>query len=113
MAKPKTFTCTIYCGNCRNRGEYEFKRGTILHPVKRSTWAEHRNSVPGGDDAHEIRLDEMDGRRVECKFCRCTTAVHLRERNGDNPGIALTSSPSTPTVDDDAVGAEARGELRA
>jgi len=94
MARPKTFTCTIYCGNCRNVGDYEFRRGTILHADRKTTWAEYRDFVPRGDDTQEIRLnDRVKGKRVECKFCRCETALHLRERKGDTVAAITVSGP--------------------
>lgn len=105
---PRTFTSTIYCGNCRNVGEYEFRRGAILHTQDRYPYAEIRHRVPG-DREHTIRVDHAtNGRLVACKFCKCVTALTIRERSGDtltNPERhaatekATAITPSLPTSD--------------
>lgn len=85
MGKPRKFASTIYCGNCRNVGEYWFRCGVILHEKEAWPGAEYRNRSPESDGAqHTIRLDrKYDGKLVACKFCRCSTALHLRLRDGD------------------------------
>jgi hypothetical protein len=94
VGKPRKFTVSIYCGNCTTVADYEFRRGTILHAERRQTWAEYRNTVPGGDDTHTIRLNHRhEGKYVECRFCGCTTALHIRQR---------TDAPQPPATEPDA-----------
>jgi hypothetical protein len=96
MSTPRKFTCTIYCRNCRTVGDYEFRRGTVLHPDSWSTWAEQRNFVPGGERTHVIRKNRRDSAApcVACQFCGCDTAMILRERDGSAP-THVASTPET------------------
>lgn len=81
--KNNRFTATIYCGNCRNVGDYEFRRGVILHADERHAMSERRHSTPDGYERRVRLEDPYRGRVVECKFCKCATALTIRERNGD------------------------------
>ena len=83
MSKPRTFTCTIFCGNCRNVGEYEFRRGSVLQTDDARAEYEARALTPNG----RITTIHVNGRRVYCKFCNVPTSMHLRERKGDAPVI--------------------------
>lgn len=94
--KPKRrtkFTVTIYCNNCHTAGDYQFTRGTVLHAERNYTMTERRNLIPGGGDAHMIRLnDRYNGRSVECRFCNCSYALHLRQRV--EPATTPTQEPT-------------------
>ena len=88
MSKPRKFTSTIYCGNCRNVGDYEFKRRTRLVCVSKP-WA----------DSDIIHLDNKEGKLVECKFCGLPDELRLRGRNGDANSPVVPDAPAAPVAD--------------
>ena len=82
MGSPRKFTCTIFCSNCHNVGEYEFRKGTVLHSNRRFRGSEYRNMTPQSDGYEDtIRQGQKyDGKLVHCKFCNVSTALHIQRR---------------------------------
>lgn len=74
------FTVTIYCGNCRTVGDYEFKKGTILHEYSDYPMSERRDDCPAEKESRITLNKRFGGNLIACRFCRCTTALTIRQR---------------------------------
>jgi hypothetical protein len=103
--KRRKFVATIYCGNCRTVGDYEFAPGTILRESSEYVHTEYRYLLPSEDDTEQHNLS-ANGRAVKCKFCGRSEMLITRQRNGDVPLAhgAPPASAEEPAGDTDGGG---------